>query len=175
MTPSSRTTDFVDLLSKSSRPVYAFIMSLLRRAEDTEEVYQEVCRTLWEKFEQFTPGTSFTSWACEVAYLKVMEFRRRSRRMPALFSDIFIESVQHEFAAEIDEVQRRYSALQECLEKLGDRDRRLIARRYGGSAPPAKIATEERRSVSAIHKALSRIHQALHDCIERSLRREERS
>lgn len=175
MTAPDRTPEFVDLLARSSRPVYAFIMSLLRRAEDTEEVYQEVCRTLWEKFEQFQSGTNFTAWACEIAYLKVQEFRRRSRRLPALFSDVFVEAVEQEFAAEIEEVQRRYTALQDCLEKLTDRDRSLVARRYGGSISPALLAVEEARSVSAIHKALTRIHRALHDCIDRTLRREERA
>lgn len=175
MNPSDSTPEFVDQLSKSSRSVYAFIMSLLRRPDDTEEVYQEVCRTLWEKFSQFTPGTNFTAWACEVAYLKVLEHRRLARRAPLLFSDVFVNTIEREFVSQFEEVKGRHFALQECLEKLGDRDGRLIARRYGGSVSPNEIAVEEQRSVSAIHKALTRIHQALHDCIERSLRQEDRS
>lgn len=175
MTSKDRTTEFVELFTKSSRQVYAFIMSLLRRKDDTEEVYQEVSRTLWEKFDEFTPGSNFTAWACEVAYRKTLEFRRQERRLPALFSDLFVETIEQAFFGDIEQEPQRYSAMQGCLEKLSERDRRLIARRYGGGIPPTQIAQEEKRSLSAIHKALSRIHQALHDCIQRSLRRESNS
>jgi RNA polymerase sigma-70 factor (ECF subfamily) len=175
MTSKDRTPEFVDLFTKSSRQIYAFIMSLLRRKDDTEEVYQEVSRTLWEKFDEFVPETNFTAWACEVAYRKTLEFRRRDRRLPTLFSDLFVETIEQAFVRDIEQEPQRYSAMQDCLEKLSERDRRLIARRYGGGVSPAQIAQEEKRSLSAIHKALSRIHEALHDCIERALRRESSS
>jgi RNA polymerase sigma-70 factor (ECF subfamily) len=171
VTASERTAEFVELLSASSRSIFSFILSLLPSWADTEEVYQDVCRTLWEKFDEYQPGTNFTAWACQVAFHKARKARERQQRGPALFSDLFIDEVGG-VSVEEELLDGRQAALHDCLKKLSDRDRVLITRRYRGELMPAKIAEQDGLSVSAIHKALSRIHQLLFDCIERAMRRE---
>lgn len=174
MTSQDRSTEFVRLLTASSGPVYGFILSLLPCFTDAEEVFQEVCRATWERFDEFKPGTDFTAWACRIAHYRILEARKRQRRSPAIFSDL----LDDEFvASSIDGelLGDRHAALLDCLQKLSPRDRELVARRYRADLRPAKIAEEYGLSVSAIHKSLNRIHQALFDCIERTMRKEGRS
>jgi RNA polymerase sigma-70 factor (ECF subfamily) len=174
MNARARSVEFVRLLTASSGPVYGFILSLLPRFADAEEVFQEVCRIAWERFDEFKPGTDFTAWACRLAHFRVLEFRRRQQHVPTLFSDLldakFVESsIEHEPLGE------RHAALLDCLQKLAPRDRELIARRYSADVKPAAIAQEKGLTVSAIHKSLNRVHQLLFNCIQRNLQKEGRS
>lgn len=170
-TSSSRDSgDFVQLWTASSRRIYAFIFSLLPRWADADEILQETSRTLWEKFDEFQPGTDFTKWACRVAYLKVLEARHQHRRAPLPFSDAFIGAVQGELAEKTETVGLRYAAMLDCLQKLGERDRELIRRRYYAGSTAEGMARDLNRSVPWVYKTLQRIHQALFDCIERARR-----
>jgi len=174
MSDSLRTVQFVDLWTAASRRVYSFILSILPHWADAEEAFQETSRVLWEKFDQFEPGTDFTAWACRIAYYKVLEVRARRRRGPLAFSDAFVEAVEEELSASAEPLSRRHAAMLGCIEKLKPRDRDLVRRRYRESATTRSVSAELGRSVSAVYKALNRIHEALFDCIERTLAREGR-
>ena len=172
MTDSPETQQFVELWTASSRRVYSFILSLMPHWADAEEAYQETSRVLWEKFEQFEPGTDFTAWACRIAYYKVLDVRARKRRGPLAFSEAFVGAVEEELSMSAEPLSRRHAAMLECLEKLKPRQRDLIRRRYSENASTRRVAEESSRSVSTIYKALNRIHRALFNCIERTLARE---
>lgn len=172
---NDRTAEFVALWTASSRQVYSFILSLLPHWADAEEAFQETSRVLWEKFGEFEPGTNFTSWACRVAYFKVQDVRHKANRGPLAFSDAFMGAVEEELAERQEPADRRYAAMLDCIEKLSERDRDLVRRRYQPQATTKSIAAEQNRTVHAVYKALNRIHAALFDCIERTLAREERS
>jgi len=55
------------------------------------------------------------------------------------------------------------------------RDRTLIRRRYESGAAVQMVAADLGRSVQAVYRALNRIHLALLDCIQRTLRAEARA
>ena len=66
----------------------------------------------------------------------------------------------------------RREALAGCIEKLGPRDRDLLARRFTDGATTQSTSEQVGRSVEAVYKALARIRQALFDCVQRTLARE---
>lgn len=173
MNPSEFTPQFVSLWTASSRQVYSFIYSLLPHWADADEAYQETSRVLWEKFAEYQPDTDFTAWACRIAYFKVLDVRSRRKRGPLAFSDAFLGAVEQELVEQSDTVNPRYAAVLDCLQKLSSRDRELIGQRYREGATTASAAAELGRSVDSIYKALNRIHQALFDCVQRTLRRED--
>ena len=65
-------------------------------------------------------------------------------------------------------LDKQYRALADCLGKLHPRDRDLIERRYRVGATPKSVGQQVGRSVAAVYKALSRIHDALFDCIQKA-------
>ena len=65
--------EFIRLFLQNERRIYAFIVSLLPDLTDAEDVLQETSVVLWEKFDQFQPGTNFVSWACKIAHFKVLK------------------------------------------------------------------------------------------------------
>lgn len=51
--------EFVRLLTGNQRKLYAFILSLLRRPADADDVLQETNMVMWRKCAEFEPGTNF--------------------------------------------------------------------------------------------------------------------
>jgi RNA polymerase sigma-70 factor (ECF subfamily) len=64
-------------------------------------------------------------------------------------------------------------ALSECLSRLTTADREIIQDRYFYQRPPKQIAQLQSRSLDSIYRALSRIHNLLLNCVERTMSREE--
>ena len=56
-----------------------------------------------------------------------------------------------------------------CLQKLPDRDRDLIGRRYSAGATVEQMAIETSRPASSIYRSLERIRDALLACIQRAI------
>src|SRR6185503_5609304 len=95
-----------------------------------------------------------------------MKQQRRSRT----FSDEALELLANEAVALSDQSTERYEALEECLARLAPPDRDLLQQRYYFQRPPKQIAASHEKSVHAIYRALSRIHNVLLNCVQRSMK-----
>ncbi|MBN2215975.1 MAG: sigma-70 family RNA polymerase sigma factor [Pirellulales bacterium] len=148
--------------------MYAYILSLVANRADADELFQDVSMTLWTKFDQFAPGTCFRAWACQVAFNKVRTFQQLRRHKTLLCTEEALEMVDRVVLEGAGKLDVQHDALAHCLDKLHPRDRDLIERRYQQDAPPKTVAQQVGRSVTAVYKALTRIHNALFDCIQRT-------
>jgi len=159
--------DFVRLLVQNQHRIYGFILSLVPNFAHADDLYQETCAVLWQKFAQFEPGTDFFRWASAVARFKVLKFRERQRRDGLQFGEEFTAAVDAEIERQGAELGQRQLALAECLQRLPDADRQLLRARYEGDVKVETIAAQRQRTPFAIYKALSRIRGVLLQCIER--------
>jgi RNA polymerase sigma-70 factor (ECF subfamily) len=164
-----RVDEFVSLYVQHSRRIYGFVRSLEPRQEDAEDVFQEVGKTLWEKFDQYRSGTSFSVWAFSVAHFKVLQHRRRKLRQPAGLSDAVLELIAHELPEFSERDDDRYQALKECVKKLPAYDRELIDARYRQGQTVQSLADRLQRSADSLYRALRRIHRSLLLCIRRTM------
>jgi RNA polymerase sigma-70 factor, ECF subfamily len=165
--------EFARLLARHSRQLYAFIMTLSLTHHDAEEVFQNTCVLLWNKFGEFRPGTNFNAWASRIAYYEVLNLLKQKRRSPQLSAEA-IELLAVEATALSDRSGERTEALAECLSRLTTADREIIQDRYFYQHPPKKIASLRSRSLNSVYRALSRIHHVLLECVERHTARQER-
>ena len=69
----------------------------------------------------------------------------------------------------------RQEAIEKCVQKLPESDRRLVALRYESGATAKSVAQRTGRPLTTIYDALSRIHTRLLQCVERTLATEERA
>jgi RNA polymerase sigma-70 factor (ECF subfamily) len=161
------------LLATCRRPVFVYVMSLLHNASDAEEVLQETEIVLWQKFDQYQPGTDFIRWACAIARFEALKARARRSREAKLLSDTFVENLASEAERTIDLLEARREALQRCLGKLDDAARDLVLRRYADGGRTRTVAAVLGRSVQGTRKALHRIRNVLAECVRRSLAQEE--
>lgn len=167
---TERMQAFAELLHENHRGLFSFIYSLVHNYADAEDVYQQAALIMWRKFDDFELGTNFSAWSAQVARNAARDFLKSKRRQALCFSDDFIESIQAAYQSRHpDFFAVRADALEQCLEKLSQRDRELLKMFYSPDRDMSRISSVTRRSIAALYQAISRIRKNLSRCVQRSL------
>ena len=164
--------DFVQLLAQCQLKLQLYIVALVGNVVDAEDIRQNTNTVLWQKRDEYQPGTNYLAWAFAIARLEVLKHRdRRPRDLPGLSPEVMAllgeESVQKSKLFE----QRR-EALAGCVHKLGASDRNLVQSYYQGGTTLAALAEGLKRSASSVRHSISRIRRRLRACIESTLAHE---
>jgi RNA polymerase sigma-70 factor, ECF subfamily len=167
--PNEMQDRFVRALSRHSRQIFGFILTLSPSRSDAEDIFQDTSVAMWRKFNTFEEGTNFRAWACQVAYLEVLGYRRKKGKQQLLYEEAFQALARDALLLTVEETEHREDALANCLQKLAKSDRKLIERRYYAAQTPRQIAEHGSKSVHSVYRSLSRIHDALLECVQRSL------
>ncbi len=167
------TEEFIELLTGAQSAVFGYIMSLVHDSVRAQDVLQETNITLWRKAENFEFGTNFTAWACRTAYFHVLNHRRKASREQLVFDDDVLDYLAERQEERLEESDHRITALRGCLEKLSEKQRALIERRYRPGASVQAIAADDGKTEGAISQSLYRIRAALQECVEKKLARGE--
>lgn len=157
------------LMTRHQRQIFAYIYTLVPDRHDAEDLLQETSLVICEKFDEFTPGTDFVAWACQIAWWRVRYSRQKFARSKVVFDDDVLESVAHTASTMREELDERHEALAICLKKLPPRDRELVLTRYEPGCGVAEAAERTGRSMDAAYKALNRLRKLLHDCVTNEL------
>jgi RNA polymerase sigma-70 factor (ECF subfamily) len=161
--------EFLFFFNQCESDLRAYIGALVRDPHAREDIFQEVCRTLWEKFDNFEMGQSFGAWARGIATNKMLEARRKSARFPLLFAPEAVEAIQEAFDSEEEISADQELALKLCLESLPEKSRQILTWRYESRLKCDRIANQLGMKTKAIHQVLCRLRQALEQCIQRRL------
>jgi len=165
--------DYVSLMIGHQPNLRAFIVSLMPGSQDVADVLQETNAALWLKRQRFEAGSNFGAWAFQIARYEVRRQRGRTKRLRLIvFSDELLEKL-----AETDMPEKpdaRLAALEGCLDKLSDTQRRIVHERYTSGCSLEKYAAETGRSPGSIRMALLRIRDILKDCVRNTLAEESR-
>ena len=162
--------ELAKLFESNRRPLYAFILTQVRTLEDAEDAFQETARVLCEQFDTYDPEKPFFSWACGVAWRKVISQRRNASRLRLLVDNPLGEELAEKVAASIARVDPRLDLLRECLDSLKPESREIVERRYCKEDPVGSIAAGLGVSESCVYKTLTKICGVLLDCIEGKLK-----
>ena len=168
--PHDSGAEFAHLLREAHRELFGFIFAMLQNRADAEDIYQQTALVLWRKFSTFEPGTNFIAWAIRVAQFEIKDYVKARRRRKVFFNDEILDAIAVRYQAESNDVrERRLEALAKCVEKLSERDRRMLDRCYAVERDYRKIARAEGKTLGAVYQAISRIRKALYLCVQRSL------
>src|SRR5436189_50398 len=135
-----RGAQFVRLFLQNQRRIYGLILALVPKGSDADDILQESCAVMWQKFDEFDPGTNFAAWALRIARYQVMADYTTQRRQKARLSDETIEAVVDRMAARTDREDARSVVLDGCLEDLPEPDRQMIELRYRAGASVEEVA-----------------------------------
>jgi RNA polymerase sigma-70 factor, ECF subfamily len=171
---TDRSDEFTELYRACEVWLYSYLLSLLHRQSDAEEVLQQTAQICWEKFDQYRPGTEFRAWACRIAHFKALKYRAAQKKAPATFSDLFIESIDEEAVVMADVLDARLAYLDECMKRLPAADRKLLRLRYAAGATTKSVAAALGRSIHVVYRSLVRVHDALMRCIDLAMKEEDR-
>jgi RNA polymerase sigma-70 factor (ECF subfamily) len=160
---------FVSLLARDGRRLHQFVASLVPRPADADDVLGETHLVLWREFGKFQPGTNFLAWASRVAFHQVLAWRKRQQRDRLVFTDDFLAAVADELTDAADRLEERAKALAGCVERVPPHHRELLRLRYTDGLGVEDIAGRLGRTADAVYRTLSRVRQALHECVTATL------
>ncbi len=160
--------DFLKLFLKHQDGVRAFLGSVVRDRAAADDLFQEVSLALFESFAHYDPARPFGAWARGIAVKKVLQGREKSRRIPLAFSPQAIEAVLGAYDR-TEPTGPDPADLRDCVSKLPPRSQNLLALRYERSLKLGEIAKEVGGTLDAVHKTLSRIREALQECLQRRI------
>lgn len=160
---------FIELYSREQKKIFLFILSMVHRQADAEDILQQTAVDMWRMFDRFEKGTNFAAWGRAIAKYKILEYQKRQKKNRLFFSEDIYKKVIQELQ-EIEEASdKRKNALQGCLNRLKESDRKMLAMHYEDNLSYRKIAEKLNLSQTGIYKVMARIHTNLQKCIRKTL------
>lgn len=156
-------------MTQHQRRIFSYIYTLVPNRHDANDLLQETSLVICEKFHEFSPGTDFVAWACQVAYWQIRRARQKFARSKVVFDQDVVDAVARTAAELTQEVSDRDEALAHCLQKLPPRDREMLLTRYEPGCSVGHAAERCGRTLEAAYKALARIRKLLLDCVTNHL------
>jgi RNA polymerase sigma factor (sigma-70 family) len=151
----------------------AFIYAQVRDAEAAEDIFQEVWLKLAEACERGQEIEDSSRWCRGVAKNLILHHWRDQRGARVIADSELLELADlalTEHQAGSDDWLDREQALIECIRSLPAHSKELLRLKYKQSLSAATIGERLRRSAAAVLMALSRVRQALAQCVEKRLR-----
>ena len=167
-TISALRTRFQTLVDRHYDGLWAYVGALTGGATEAEDI---VHQAFLAAFDRLAAGTEFEGdpgrWLRATARHMVYAWWRHQRRMPQDVADR-LRQVADEADDALTRAARRevQAALDQCLGKLPDQDRRLVAERYEQGLRVTEIAERLERNAATVRVRLFRIRQALRRCVE---------
>ena len=110
--------DFVELMTKNQLRLRSFILTLVRDAATADDVLQDTSLVVWKKRLDFDRSKDFFRWACGVALLEVLQYRRRADSDRLLFDEDLINVLAVDYMEHVEDWDQQRSALRGCIQKL---------------------------------------------------------
>jgi RNA polymerase sigma-70 factor, ECF subfamily len=121
---------FAELVIRYQRPIYNAAFWVLRRAEDANDVTQEVFLKVAERLNEYDPRFKFFSWIYRIAVNESLNLLRRNRREDELDADIDLPDADsagpEQQLSDVQLTQR----LRSTLMRMTPNDRTVLALRH---------------------------------------------
>ncbi len=170
MDQDKRTLEFLKLFVRHQQEIYAYILTLVPHVHDADDLFQDGMIVMWQKFDQFQPGTNFAAWGVQIMRFQILDYRRNlARNKQILMEDSLFEVLIDHMPTIQDEAAARIEALHKCLALLDDRAKRLIKMRYERNISVEKIALYLKLSRRHVYHVLGQINNVLLRCMRRTL------
>jgi len=171
---SSREAEFLQELGSSYRDIYVSVLAIVGNRTDTEDVVQDVCVILWQRFDEFESGTSFRKWACAFAFNVAKDYVRHQRRRRGFgLSDHILTMIARHQTAGSELFELRQEVLEKCLTKLRSKDHRFLMNCYERKTTLGEYARLENIPVTSVYTRLARLRKQIVGCVQRSLGRDD--
>jgi RNA polymerase sigma-70 factor (ECF subfamily) len=160
---------FLRLWMRHEPELRAFVRSCCPKAQEVDDVMQEVSVAALRKFSTLDDHSAFGAWACLIARYELLSARRRFARDRLVLAEDIVELLAEEGAEELPLRQRQLRALDQCIEELPRERRELALAAYAKGTTIREIAAQLGRSEGSLYQLLARIRRGLHRCMEQAL------
>ena len=152
-----------------------YLYAMTRDAELAEEIYQNAAVVVMETAEQPETIRNFHAWAKEVVRrqaLHALRSKQAATRHGRAVSPEMLDAVSDTFmqhSSKHSDAVAETKALRQCLDRLTEDKRELVALRYERSRSFADISKQTGSTPTAVQRALSRIRKNLHSCVQQRM------
>ncbi len=157
------------LYSGIQRRLYGYILSGIPNPSDADDIVQETASIMWSEFDKYQPGTNFAAWALCIARYQILTYRKQITKKKRVFSIQAIEAIQEVAEATNNLEQERQKALQLCLDKLGEKERKILCLRYEIGATLRTVSERLNINNNTLYNLLGRIHVTLLNCVRKNM------
>ena len=159
----SRSREFAEVYAQNVRQVYGFVGYRVATREEAEDLTQQTFERALRAWARFDPArASALTWLLSIARNLLIDHYRAAPPSPAHLDD-----AEHPVEQAVSEKELGISPeLERALAMLSDRDRELIALRFGGDLTGPEIAKLTGLSLANVQQILSRALRRLRSLLE---------
>lgn len=166
--------EFVDQIDAIQGDLLGFILSLTGNYDQARDVLQETNLVIIKKLKSFELGTSFRAWAFTIARFQVMAFRKKVSRDKLVFSDNTFNDISADYEEfHKIEIEAKYSILDDCIEKLPDKQKEAVKKKYIQGKSLKNISEAIQSNENSVSQILFRARKNLIDCVDNSFKKNE--
>ena len=169
MSAKDRHEEFVTLLTAAHDKLFGYLMSLLGRWHDSQDVLQSASLLMWRKFESYETGSNFVAWASTICYYEAKNFQRQSARSSLKFDDHLLALLATERVVDLDLQTQRIAALERCLNEVRPAERDLLKAAYAEHGGIIDLAAKLQRAPRTLYNKLTLLRRRLTECVQRRL------
>lgn len=161
--------DILRVLMKSRDRISAMAWVVVRDAQASEDIFQNVAIKAMTKEVSFESDGAVLSWAFITARREAIDWLRRHRNETPVLDAELLVLFERDWLTESQNEDSRTEALRNCLRELPQKSGEILRLRYFEGLACGTIAERLETGRDAIYKRLSRLHQALKECVETRL------
>lgn len=166
----NRTELYVRLLTTHYQKIYAYIFTLVPNRADAEDLMQDVSSKMLANFDDFEEGTNFVAWGRKIAFYEILMYRRKHSHSIVTFNDPQTLSIISDYyGRKSNKVDALSEVLQECIDKLPQKEKHLIKKRYETDNSMKSLSYELGIHISTVYRLFERIHSMLIRCVRKTL------
>lgn len=162
---------FSRILELHQAPVRGYLARFVRNPDAVDDLAQETFIDAYRSLATYRAHAPLRLWLLGIARNRALGWfreqeRRGTKRMEAALSGWLVRQLREPTAHE----EQRVSALKNCLQNLPDKSASLIRGFYYKGLSAAELARRDGKKEGAVFVTLTRIRQALRQCVESRLK-----
>jgi RNA polymerase sigma-70 factor, ECF subfamily len=158
---------FTELVIRYHRPIYNAAFWILRRAEDANDVTQDVFLKVAERLDEYDPQYRFFSWIYRIAVNEALNLARQNSREEALDDEIDIPDSDHASPERRVADAELSSRIRSALMRMSINDRVVLSLRHFSECSYQEIAQildiDDKTVKSRLFEARARLRDMLGD------------
>lgn len=144
-----------------------YVFSATRDYHATEDILQEVAIVVAKKASTYDSERPALPWFMGIARNQIQRHYRAKGKEAANVSFELLEDFMPLYSSyETEEITERQLALKNCMEKLPEKQKRIMQLRYVEELDCSQISKTIGRSIQGIYGLLKRMKLGLRKCVE---------
>lgn len=167
---------YAELMQIYKKPVYHVVLKMVRSQDDAEDLTIEAFAKAFKNLHKFNPEYAFSTWLFRIATNNCIDFIRKNKiKTMSIDSAIKVDNgdeITIDFRdndlnpAEHAIRNQKIEIMQQVVEQLPDKYRRLVSLRYFDELSYEEIATELKAPLGTVKAQLHRARELLYDMVK---------